>query len=112
MKRLHRRMEGTPRWSVDSPDVALVPVAAPVVLDPCWPAVPQHFILPLVVCSAQRESLLAPQQRVAPVATEVGEDAADRGPLPRGHADIARTVGMLQHLRTPGPAEGLPLFRR
>jgi hypothetical protein len=72
-------MERSVGRSVDLPHVVLVSVAAPVVACPFPPTEPDRFVCPLVVGTAQDEAILAPDDRVGPVTSFLGEDRETRG---------------------------------
>ena len=71
---------------VDLPDVGLVARAAPVMRCALAPAIPDWLVRALVGCPAQDESILGPDDRVAPVAARLGENAAQERPLLGTHA--------------------------
>ena len=96
--RFGRWVERNGSGLVKTPDVALVPVTAPVVLVPFPPAVEDRLVLALVIGSAQGEGTLGPDDELGPVTSSV-----DEGPLlgvqfRAGHEDVYRAVGVGQHV--------------
>src|SRR5205085_8783588 len=59
---------------------------------------------------SQGETVLGPDQRVAPVGPHLGQNATNDGPLAAGHADVEGPVYRLDQVPRPGPTERFPLL--
>jgi hypothetical protein len=101
-------MESRLRRARDLPDVVLVAIAAPDMVDTFPPAIPDRLVGALVVGPPEDEPILRPDDRVGPVAAYFGQDLTYQWQLLAAHAAIDRAIGRGDQGSCPGADERLP----
>jgi hypothetical protein len=73
LHRLHGGMQIVDLGLVHIPDIALISCATPVVSAAFAPTVQERLVLALIVGTAKRKSILAPNAECGPMPTSLGE---------------------------------------
>src|SRR5687768_14884370 len=91
--RLHRRMFVRPSRTIDQPEVALRSISER--SDACsafLPAVPDRFVLRVVVLATEHERVLAPDDRARPVPLVRAQRLIEHRILLRAHGEVERNA--------------------